>query len=191
MDVDATQSLAQLTGTDWGIAPEGVGSLIRERHEFRRTPLKNLSFPALMRLLWLDFQDDCNYLVPYCLHRITTEPPEGAEELSHYCSLLLTVLRSERFDWLQNPELVHTARRQVESACYTLYQLSDEAEQTDDSLEYYKVLLPNTQMQATLYEALARFEQLLSKVEPGAPPNGGPATQPENLDVTKTPPSMS
>jgi hypothetical protein len=191
MDVDGTQSLAQLTKTDWGIAPQDVGSLIRERYEFRRTPLKSLSFRALMRLLSLDFQDDCNYLVPYCLNRITTEPPVGVEELSLHCNLLLAVLPSEKFDWLQSPDLVRRARRQVKAACNALDRLSDEAEQTDDSLEYYKVLLPNTQMQATLYEALALFEQRLSRVEPGSPQNGGTATQPGNVDVTDGPPSMS
>jgi hypothetical protein len=178
MDVDGAQSLAQLTKTDWGVAPEDVGSLIRERYEFRRTPLKSLSFRALMRLLSFDFQDDCNYLVPYCLNRITAEPPVGVEDLSLHCNLLLTVLRSDKFDWLQSPELVRRARRQVKTTCYALDQWSDEAEQTDDSLEYYKVLLPNTEMQATLYEALTLFEQRLSRVEPDAPQNGGTATQP-------------
>lgn len=170
MDVDAAQSLAQLTGIDWGIAPEGVGSLIRERHEFRRMPLKSLSDRALGRLLSLDFKGDCHYLVPHSLQRMTTERSDDVEIVSDRCNLLLTVLRTERFNWLKSPELVRSARRQVEILCDALDQLSDDAEQTHDSLKYYRVLLPNTQMQATLYKALTRFEQRLSKIEPDAPP---------------------
>jgi hypothetical protein len=165
MDVDDTKSLAQLTGVEWGIAPEGAGSLIRDRHEFRRTPLKSLTLPALRRMLSLDYQDDCNHLVPYSLSRIA-KPPAGVDEFSHKCNLLVGVLRNERFSWLQKPELVRQARSLVEGACHALYLSSDEAEQTSDSLAYYKVLLPNTQMQASLYEALAFFEQRLSRVEP-------------------------
>jgi hypothetical protein len=136
------------------------------------------------------FQNDCNYLVPYCLNRIGTEPSADVEELSNHCNLLLTVLRAEKFGCLQSPELVRTARRQVESACNALHRLSDDAEQTDDSLEYYRVLLPNTEMQASLYEALAFFEQRLSRVEPDVPP-GGRATGPGNLDITEGPPLVS
>jgi len=190
MDVDDTKSLAQLTGVDWGIAPEGAGSLIRARHEFRRTPLKSLTLPALRRLLSLDFQDDCNHLVPYCLSLIA-RPPAGVVELSHHCNLLVGVLRNEAYPWLRRPELVRKARSLVEKACYALYQSSGEAEQTSDSLEYYRVLLPNTQMQASLYEALAFFEQRLSRVEPCAPPNGGPATRLGNSDIPEGPPSVS
>ena len=190
MDTDETKSLAQLTGIDWGTAPEGAGSLVRDRHEFRRTPLGSLSIPALKRPLSLDFQDDCVYLIPYSLQRISGPPPADADGLSQYCNLLLGVLLNERYNWLQRPELVGRARRLVETACYALYCASGEAEQTSDHLEYYRVLLPNTQMQTSLYEALARFEQRFSKVEPDAAPNGGPSTQVANSDVTKGPTSV-
>jgi hypothetical protein len=173
MNSEETKSLAQLTGIDWGTAPESVGSLARDRHELRQTPLGGLSIPALKRLLSLDFQDDCNYLIPYSLQRLAV-PPADAEGLSHYCNLLLAVLLNQRYDWLQRPELVRQARQLVERACYALYRLSDEAEQTSDIMEYYRVLVPDLRMEASLYGALAEFEQRLSKVEPAAAPNGGP-----------------
>jgi hypothetical protein len=191
MDTDATKSLAQLTGIDWGAAPDSAGSLVRDRHEYRQTPLGSLSIPALRRLLSLDFQDDCAYLIPYSLQRISRPPPADADGFSHYCNLLLGVLLNERYDWLQRPELVGQARRLVETTCYALYCASGEAEQTSDHLEYYRVLLPNTQMRASLYEALAHFEQRLSKVEPLAAANEGLAAPLANSEVMEGPPSVS
>lgn len=154
MDIDETKSLAQLTGIDWGIAPPGAGSLVRERHEFRKTALDKLPISALKLLISLDFQEDCTYLIPYALRRMAAPPPSGAEELSEHCNLLLGVLLNERYDWLQRPVLVPQVRQMVESECYALYCASSEAEQTSDHMAYYKVLLPNTQVQASLYEAL-------------------------------------
>ncbi|MDB6174096.1 MAG: hypothetical protein JWL59_3407 [Chthoniobacteraceae bacterium] len=171
MGPDVTKSLAQLTGVDWGMAPEKASSLVRDRHEFRQTPMGSLSIPALTRLLALDFQGDCDYLIPHSLDRLALFPLEDAKAISQHCILLLGVLRNEHYNWMQMPELVRQARRLVEKACYTLYCDSDEAEQTSDSLEYYKVLLPNTQMESSLYEALVRFEQRLSKVESGTAPD--------------------
>ena len=52
------------TGIGWGTVPEAAGSVVRDRHEFRQTPLGRLSIPALRRLLSLDFQDDRAYLIP-------------------------------------------------------------------------------------------------------------------------------
>lgn len=194
MDTDQTKSLAQLTGIDWGPAPEAVGSLVRDRYEFRRTPLGTLSLPALRRLLSLDFQQDCAYLIPYSLQvlqKIADASPTDAEGLSQFCSLLLTVLRNEGYGWLQRPELVRQTRRLVETARYALYLASDEAEQTNDHLEYYRVLLPNTQMQASLYEALARFEQRLSKVDPGPSPNDRPEVPCVKVGAPERPSSVT
>jgi len=161
-----TQSLTQLTGVDWGAAPAGVSSVVQERHTFRRTPLKDLSLDALKRLLTLNFEQDHIHLIPYCLPRI--DDALTAEDDSHlpYCNLLLAVLANEQYDWLAKPELVHQIRNLVNRADYTLYRASDEAEGTNDSLEYYRVLLPNTRMQTALYEKLAQFEQRISKIAP-------------------------
>jgi len=174
MEADETKSLAQLSGIDWGPTPAGASSLVQDRHEFRRTPLGSLSLPGLRRLLTLDFERDSSYLIPYSLQRIAAAPPADIEGLSQHCNLLVVVLRNERYDWLQRPDLVRRVRELVETACHALYLASDEAEQTSDHLEYYRVLLPNTQMKASLYKALAHFEQRLSRVEPRAAENGSP-----------------
>jgi hypothetical protein len=177
--LDGRKSLAQLTGVDWGEAPENVSSVIRERHEFRQTPIKELSIPGLQRLVTLDFQNDSEILIPHCVRRLPVTPPTDVESLSQHLSLLLVVLRNEttgrvflpddkRFDWQQHPELVRKVRKMVEKGSALLDEISDEAEQTDDSLEYYRVLLPNTNMRASLFEALAYFERRISNVEPSA-----------------------
>jgi len=77
MSPDETKSLTQLTGTDWGSAPADAKTLVRESHEFRRTPLQDLPTLALKRLLSLDFQSDSTHLIPYCLKRIAEEPSAG------------------------------------------------------------------------------------------------------------------
>jgi hypothetical protein len=41
--IDTSKSLAELTGVDWGLAPADAGTLVRERHEIRRTPIRKLT----------------------------------------------------------------------------------------------------------------------------------------------------
>jgi hypothetical protein len=170
MTPNGEKSLAQLTGVDWGKPPENVSSLVRERHEFRQTPLDLLSIPGLQRLLAIDFQNDSEILVPYCVRRLFITPVADIQSLSQHLSLLLFVMRSERFEWLQCPDSVRKVRKIVESWSRALSEDSDDAEQTDDSLDYYRVLLPNTQMQVSLFEVLAQFEQRLSRVTMRAAP---------------------
>ncbi len=161
-----TQSLTQLTGVDWGAPPPNVSSTVQERYTYRRTPLKDLSLDALKRLLTLDFEQDHLHLIPYCVQRIDAALTAQDDEYLPYCNLLLAVLSNEKYDWLAKPELVVQTRNLVNRADYALYRASDDAEGTNDSLEYYRVLLPNTRMQAALYEKLAQFEQRISKIPP-------------------------
>ncbi|HEY1172060.1 MAG TPA: HEAT repeat domain-containing protein [Verrucomicrobiae bacterium] len=163
-DIHITQSLAQLTGVDWGAPPPSVSSVVQERHTLRRTPLQELSLDALKRLLALDFEEDHLHLIPYCLQRIDKALNAQDDDYLRYCNLLLAVLANEKYDWLAKPELVHQTRNLVNRACHELYRDSDAAEGTNDSLAYYRVLQANIQMQAALYEKLARFEQRFSKI---------------------------
>lgn len=166
MKTNGTKSLTQLTGFDWGDAPEGSGTIVRERHEFRQTALNDLSIEALKRLLTIDFKDDSLFLIPHCLQRIEGTFSPFDKRVFESAGLLLTVLSNETFDWLKRPDLVHKVRELVEQASYAFYLSSNDAEQTNDSLAYYKVLVPNTQFQSTLFEKLSMLERRLSKVEP-------------------------
>jgi hypothetical protein len=49
----------------------------------------------------------------------------------------------------------------------------------------------NAQTKASLYEALALFEQRLSKVQPGASLKGGPGVRPANSGVAEGPPPVN
>lgn len=81
---------------------------------------------------------------------------------------VMTMQMEGDFEWLVHSDQVRKARNLVDRLSDALSLLSDEAEPTDDSLEYHKVLLPNTPMDASLYEQVARFERHISKVEPNA-----------------------
>jgi len=165
----ATQSLTQLTGVDWGAPPPNVSSIVQERHTYRRTPLQDLSLDALKRLLTLNFEQDYVHLIPYCLPRIDDALAAQDDPYLPSCNLLMAVLSNEQYDWLTKPELVHQTRNLVNRADYALYRASDEAEGTNDSLEYYHVLIPNMRMQSALYEKLARLEQRISKIQLNQP----------------------
>src|SRR3954453_6880900 len=49
--IDTAKSLAELTGVDWGVAPAAVGTVVRERHEMHRTPVRDLPHTAIVRFL--------------------------------------------------------------------------------------------------------------------------------------------
>ncbi len=120
----------------------------------------------MITLLEIDFENDHDYLVPFGLSTLPESPSYDFDELSLQLNLALTILRSERFDWLEAPHLVQQVRCFVDSARGVLRQLSDDAEQTDDSRAYYRVLISTLEMEVKLFEALVGVEQRISKIEP-------------------------
>jgi hypothetical protein len=138
--IDSSKSLAELTGIDWGVAPADAGTLVRERHEIRRTPIRDLPHAAIVR--FLDMGSDADILVPVALERLRDDPDA--------VGLLCAVLRAEHFGWRDQPELVAAVRDRV-------YTVTSEIGQITSDLE-------RLQYEAAVWRLYAEFERGLSVV---------------------------
>jgi hypothetical protein len=137
--MDASKSLAELTGADWGPAPVTATTLIRERHDYRRMPLSTLPDAGRIRLLALGDED---VLVPLALERLRQRPEALA--------LLCAVLAAEGFPWRESRDRVAEIRAAVGAT------LNDIAQTTDD--------FDRMQQELMVYRSLAEFERHLSAV---------------------------
>jgi hypothetical protein len=138
--IDTLKSLAELTGVDWGVAPADAGTLVRERHEIRRMPIRELPHAAIVR--FLDMGSDADILVPVALERLRDDPEA--------VGLLCAVLRAEHFDWRSRPELVAVVRDRV-------YTVTSEIGQITSDLERLRY-------EAAVWRFYAEFERGLSVV---------------------------
>jgi len=138
--IDTSKSLAELTGIDWGAAPAEVGTLVRERHEIRRTPIRDLSPAAIVR--FLDMGSDPDILVPVALERLRNDPDA--------VGLLCAVLRVEHFDWRSQPEFVTALRDRVYTVTSEIGQITSDVERL--------------QHEAAVWRFYAAFERRLSVV---------------------------
>lgn len=116
--IDLSKSPAELTGIDWGPPPPKVGTLIRERHEIRRTPLRDVSDAAIVR--FLEMNSDMEILVPVALERLRNN--------SDAIGLLCALLRSTDFKWREQPGLVAQMRDRVENVISEIGQITDDME---------------------------------------------------------------
>src|SRR5437870_5193563 len=87
--IDTSKSLAELTGVDWGVAPAEAGTLVRERHEIRRTAIRDLRDESIVH--FLDMGSELHILVPVALERLHRDPEA--------VGLLCAVLRADDYDW--------------------------------------------------------------------------------------------
>lgn len=140
LTIDTSKSLAELTGVDWGVAPADAGTLVRERHEIRRTPIRELPNAAIVR--FLDMGSDANILVPVALDRLRDDPDAIA--------LLCAVLHADHFDWRSQAELVGVVRDRF-------YSVTSEIGQITSDLE-------RLQYEAAVWRCYAEFERGLSAV---------------------------
>ena len=138
--IDTSKSLAELTGIDWGEAPAGVGTLIRERHEIRRTPLRDLNDKAIVR--FLDMGSDTDIFVPVALERLHADPEA--------VGILCAVLRADHYDWRGHPEHVTALRESLGHAMNQIGQFTDDLER----LQY----------EAAVWRFYANFERGLSAI---------------------------
>jgi hypothetical protein len=138
--IDTSKSLAELTGIDWGSAPAEAGTLVRERHQLRRTPIHDLPHDAIVR--FLDMGSDADILIPVALDRLRADPDA--------VGLLCAVLRAEDFGWRERPELVVALRDRV-------YTVTSEIGQITNDIE-------RLQYEAAVWRFYALFERSLSKV---------------------------
>jgi hypothetical protein len=116
--IDLSKSLAELTGIDWGPPPPEVGTLIRERHEIRRTPLRDVSDAAIIR--FLEMNSDMEILVPVALERLRND--------FDAIGLLCALLRSTDFKWREQPGLVTQTRNRVDDVLSEIGQITDDRE---------------------------------------------------------------
>ena len=138
--IDTSKSLAELTGIDWGAAPADAGTLVRERHEIRRTPICQLADDAIVR--FLDMGNDVNILVPVALERLSLDPEA--------IGLLCAVLRADAYDWRRHTRDVAVLRERVGTAITEIEQITDDLER----LQY----------EAAVWRFYAKFERGLSLV---------------------------
>lgn len=113
--IDTSKSLAQLTGIDWGEPPAGVGTLMRERHEIRRTPIRDLPNKAIVR--FLDMGTGAAILIPVALDRLREDPDA--------IGLLCAVLRADHFDWRVHSQLVGEVRDLVYVVTQGIGEIAD------------------------------------------------------------------
>lgn len=116
--IDLSKSLAELTGIDWGPPPPEVGTLIRERHEIRRTPLRDVSDAAIIR--FLEMNSDMEILVPVALERLRND----FDAIGLPCALL----RSTDFKWREQPGVVTQMRNRVDDVLSEIGQITDDRE---------------------------------------------------------------
>ena len=138
--MDTSKSLAQLTGNDWGVAPAHVGTLIRERHEIRRTPIRDSPHAAIVR--FLDMGSDADVRVPVALDRLRNDPDA--------VGLLYAVLRAKHFAWHSHFGMVAVLRDRV-------YRVTSEIGQITSDIE-------RLQYEAAVWRLYAEFERGLSVV---------------------------
>lgn len=159
-------SLAELTGVDWGDTPKDVSTSVRERFEFRRTPLQQLSIEGIERLLAIDFQDDREHLIPLGIQRCDAAIVSTDESLLKHIRLLITAVSNGSFDWLGQPDMIHRIRELADKFDQALIESSDAAEQSEDSIGYYKILIRNSDLKASLFQSLAALEKRISSIPP-------------------------
>lgn len=138
--IDTSKSLAELTGVDWGAAPAESGTLVRERHEIRRTPIRDLPDEAIVR--FLDMGSDAEILVPVALERLHRD--------SEAVGLLYAVLRADIYDWRGHPDDVAILRERFATAMNQISQITDDFERL--------------QHEAAVWRFYAEFERDLSVV---------------------------
>jgi hypothetical protein len=143
-EIDQTKSLAELTGVDWGPAPEGVSTSVRTRHEWHRLPLHELPDAALLRFVQSGI--DLAITIPLAIDRLQKD-----RELF---GLLNAVLKEDEFPWEANPSLVNHLRNCV-------FGSLDELDEWDGSEEIASTAMSN---RSAVCEAWAMFELRLSKV---------------------------
>jgi len=138
--IDTSKSLAQLTGVDWGPAPADARELVRERHEVRRTPIRELPDTTIVRFLQMG--SDADILVQVALERLNKNPDA--------VDLLCAILGTEHLDWRNQPELVMKVRHRV-------YAVTSEISQITSDLE-------RLHNEAVVWRHYAEFECRLSAI---------------------------
>jgi len=113
---------------------------VRERHEMRRTPIRDLPHAAIVR--FLDMGSDPDLLVAVALERLRDDPDA--------VGLLCAVLRVEHLDWRSQPQLVAAVRDRVDAVTAEIRQITSDLER----LQY----------EAAVWRLYAEFERGLSVV---------------------------
>ncbi|HEX7652188.1 MAG TPA: hypothetical protein VF607_01700 [Verrucomicrobiae bacterium] len=103
------QTLAELSGNDWGPPPPGASDTIRYQHALRQKPLGKLTTDEVLRLL--DLGADADVLVPFAL-----EHPDLVTSVPLLCALL----RVRDYNWHANNIWLHRLRNQVYQADHIL-----------------------------------------------------------------------
>lgn len=141
LTIDTSKSLAELSRADWGLAPADAGTLVRERHEMRRTPIRDLPDGALVR--FLDMGSDAEILIPVALERLRDDPDA--------VDLLCAALRAEHFNWCAHPELVAVVRDRVSAVTSEIGQITSDLERFH--------------LEAEVWRLYAKFERRLSTTD--------------------------
>lgn len=144
MDFDSTKSLAELTGVDWGPAPENVSTSVRSRHEWHRQPLNELPDAAVLRFVRSAI--DLEFVIPLAIQRL--------ERNCELFGILVSVLSVEAYPWNERPQLVNRIRECVERA------LSELGEWDGDE----KICAEANAQCAEICRSWAYFEVRLSKI---------------------------
>ena len=157
MRIDATKSLAELSGTDWGAPPPQSTFRLRERHEARRCALKKLDFAGIRLLIEIDFERDADILVSYALARL------GGSFRAHDfdgLGLLNAILRNPSYRWSNADGDVALAR----SACRNWLSFMDDELSMAESMSEQEFLNRSVKLltlQNELLEGMVEWERRL------------------------------
>lgn len=112
MHIDASKSLAELTGVDWGPPPQQASSLVQERYVWHRMPLAALPAQALIRFIKCGI--DTKIVLPFAISCVEANQDQ--------LDLLHAILGEDDFPWGRNPDLLQRVRRCIDQAISDLNQ---------------------------------------------------------------------
>ena len=135
--MNGLKSLADLTGIDWGPPPPGASVLVKERHELRRKPIRELSVEEIRRLL--DMGCEAEILVPVAVER---------SDVGESVALLCAILRVRNYDWRGHADELRLVRDQVYHADNLLGQIEGD--------------LDTLAIRVSIWRLYAEFERNLS-----------------------------
>jgi hypothetical protein len=144
--VDATKTLAELTGFDWGPPQPDARMAVQERHEIRSKRLSDWTDHELIKFLCMGVDEQ--FLIPLALARLKTNPvASGCEREGE---MLSAVLECDRFDWKANHRCVRCIREVATAALNEIGQDNDELRALTAGWH--------------LYRSLSIFERRLSSI---------------------------
>lgn len=153
---DCPQSLAELTGVDWGVPPPSASFRTRERLEARRMPLGELNLSQIGLLLEVGSELDWQTLVPFAIGWIEHQHNLATDGR---VSLLIGIMATEGFNWSESEKFCDRVRELSDATLDDLDDQLSNAESSSDHLGFYRNGFEILRTQNLLFEAMIKWER--------------------------------